>query len=210
MSVRPQQPTAAPAPTDGEVFDVSRIIRRMIVATLVIVAVVLGAMILFRAELTAISKSFVDTLGGFGISVGFILPDAFTVPLPNDAFAFFGYIGGIPFWECVFWGSLGSLIGGSIGFLIGRQLQRTRWYAKIMATRGREVVQMVERYATVTVLVAAITPIPYSLACWAVGAAGMRYSWFFLLSLSRIIKVALYLWLIAEGILPSFDVGPAG
>ncbi len=209
MSKHPTGSTAN-ASTDEEVFDVSRIIRRMFIATLVIVGIVLGAMILFREELTSVSRLFVDTLGGFGISLGFILPDAFTVPLPNDAFTFFGYMGGIPFWECVLWGSAGSLVGGSIGFLIGRQLQKTRWYAKVMATRGREVAQMVERYATVTLLVAAITPIPYSLACWAVGAAGMRYPWFLFLSLSRIFKVALYLWLIAEGILPSFDAGAPG
>ena len=41
--------------------------------------------------------------------------DAFTLPLPNDAFTFFGRAAGMPFWECVFWGSLGSLVGESDG-----------------------------------------------------------------------------------------------
>jgi len=174
------------------------------VATVVIVVVVVAALVLFKDELAAISKAFVDALGGFGIALGFALPDGLTLPLPNDAFTFFGYRGGIPFWECVGWGTAGSLVGGSIGFLIGRSLQRTRTYRRIMATRGREVNEMAARYGGWTLFIAALTPIPYSLACWAVGAGGMRYRTFLLISTSRVIKVAFYLWLLAEGILPAF------
>jgi len=205
--ISPVPATAAAGPGGGAPFDVRRIFIRMAIATVLIVAVVLLALILFRDELSALSKTFVDHLGGVGIAVGFALPDGFTLPLPNDAFTFFGYRGGIPFWECVAWGTLGSLIGGSIGFYIGRTLQRTRAYKRIMATRGREVTQMVERYAGWTLFIAALTPLPYSLACWAVGAGGMRYRTFFLISLSRVIKVAFYLWLLAEGILPAFEGG---
>lgn len=207
----PAGATTAPAPAAAEVdpFDIRRIIRQAIIATVAIVAVVLGALFLFKDELAALSLAFVDTFGGFGIALGFFLPDAFTVPLPNDAFTFFGYKGGIPFWECVAWGTAGSLVGGSVGFLIGRSMQRTRWYKKIMLTRGKEVTQMVQRYAGWTLFIAAVFPIPYSLACWAVGAGGMRYSTFLLISTSRLFKVAFYLWLLAEGILPAFDVAPA-
>lgn len=204
----PASATAPPAtdpPRPGEVFDVRRILWRMAIATVVIVVIVLGSLILFKDELSALSKAFVDHLGGFGIALGFILPDGFTLPLPNDAFTFFGYRGGIPFWECVAWGTGGSLVGGTIGFYIGRLLQRTRAYKRVMLTRGREVTQMVQRYAGLTLLLAALTPIPYSIACWAVGAGGMHYRTFFLISLSRVFKVAFYLWLIAEGILPAFE-----
>ncbi len=191
------EPTSLDASDD---FDVRRIIIRLVIAMVVLVAAAMTAMIVFRDELTAISKVFVDALGGPGISLGYMLPDAFTVPLPNDAFTFFGYIGGIPFWECVMWGSIGSLVGGSLGWCIGRLLQRTQGYQRVMATRGKEIQQLFDRYATPTVLVAALTPLPYSLACWAAGAGGMRYSWFIFISLSRIIKVALYLYLIELGI----------
>ncbi|TNF24927.1 MAG: hypothetical protein EP329_23990 [Deltaproteobacteria bacterium] len=197
-------PTSTP-PRPGDAFDVRRIVLRMIGATVAIVAVVVLALILFRDELSALSAAFVHHLGGLGIALGFALPDGFTLPLPNDAFTFFGYRGGIPFWECVAWGTAGSLVGGTIGFYIGRLLQRTHAYKRIMHSRGREVTHMVERYAGLTLLVAALTPIPYSIACWAVGAGGMRYRTFFLISLSRFFKVAFYLWLLAEGILPAFE-----
>jgi len=212
----PEAALAPPvAPPEGEVeptpppFDARRIFIRMIVATVAIVLVVVGALLLFRNELTALSNWFVESFGGIGVALGFFLPDAFTVPLPNDAFTFFAYTGGMPFWECVAWGTGGSLVGGTVGFFIGRSLQRTRWYRRIMATRGREVTQMVERYAVLTLVFAALAPIPYSLACWAVGAGGMRFGLFFLISLLRFVKVALYLWLLAEGILPAFGDAPA-
>ena len=84
------------------------------------VAVLLGW--LFQEPLLATGQWFVERFGGVGIAVGFFFPDAFTMPVPNDAFTAFGLWGGMPFWRVVAWGSLGSLLGGSTGWAIGRYL----------------------------------------------------------------------------------------
>ncbi|MFT7583315.1 MAG: membrane protein YqaA with SNARE-associated domain [Myxococcota bacterium] len=198
--------TEAAAAGEADPLDLKRIAIRMVLGTLLIVVAVGGVLFIFKDELVSVSGWFVDTLGGPGVALGFFLPDAFTVPLPNDAFTFLGYMSGqLSFWECVAWGSLGSLTGGSVGFFIGRGFQRTLWFQKLMATRGREITALVSRYGKTALLIAALTPIPYSVACWAVGAGGMRFRWFFIISLSRILKVAFYLWLLVEGVLSSFD-----
>ena len=149
--------------------------------------------------LVALAERFVDLIGAPGIALGFFIPDAFTVPIPNDAFSFFGLIGGIPFWTCVQWACVGTLSGGSVGFFLGRQLAHTRPVRRLMARRGREVKLLVERYGIRALLVAALTPLPYSIACWAAGACEMRFRTYFLVSLSRIPRVIFYLWLIEQG-----------
>jgi uncharacterized membrane protein YdjX (TVP38/TMEM64 family) len=69
----------------------------------------------------------------------------------------------------------------------------------MMARRGREVKLLVERYGVRALLFAALTPLPYSIACWAAGACEVRFRTFFLVSLSRIPRVIFYLWLIEQG-----------
>ncbi len=154
---------------------------------------------LFREPLEALGRQFVAVLGGPGVALGFFIPDAFTVPLPNDAFSMFGLIGGMPYWTVVFWGTVGSLLGGTTGFFIGRLLQRTVWFQQLLARRGSEIHGLVRRYGPWAIAAAALTPLPYSIACWTAGAMDMRFSVFIAVSLLRVVRVAGYLWLIQAG-----------
>ena len=149
--------------------------------------------------LVALAERFIAVLGPPGIALGFFLPDAFTLPIPNDAFSFFGLIGGVPFWTCCMWACIGTLSGGTTGFFLGRKLSNTNAFRRMMARRGREVKLLVERHGVIALLCAAITPIPYSIACWSAGACEIKFSTFFLVSLSRIPRVAFYLWLMEQG-----------
>ncbi|MEM6292483.1 MAG: VTT domain-containing protein [Myxococcota bacterium] len=169
------------------------------ILSLVVVAAALGAF--FRAPLQDVSAWFVDALGGPGIAVGYLIPDAFTVPIPNDAFGWFGLEGGVPFWEVVMWGTLGSVAGGCVGYLIGRRLRETRWVARFMDGRGAAFERLIRRNGVWVVAVAAVTPLPYSLSAWAAGAVHMRFATFFSVSLARIIRVAGSLYLIRVGLL---------
>ena len=54
------------------------------------------------------------------------------------------------------------------------------------------------RYGVVALGVAALTPLPYSIICWACGATGMRLSIFLTVSLLRIPRVFAYLWFIEK------------
>ena len=171
-----------------------------LIGVLVILMGLLATLAYFAHDpLVALAERFVAVLGPAGIAIGFFLPDAFTLPIPNDAFSFFGLIGGVPFWTCCFWASLGTLTGGSTGFFLGRKLSDTDTFRRLMARRGREVKLLVDRYGVVALLCAAITPIPYSIACWSAGACGIRFRTFLLVSLSRIPRVIFYLWLMEQG-----------
>ena len=188
------------------VLRIREIAVRAIAGITAIMVVMAALAYAFREPLVALSERFVDVLGGFGVALGFFLPDAFTIPMPNDAFTFFGLFGGIPFWEVVAWGSAGTLTGGLVGFGIGRLMQQTRWFQRFLARRGAEMHALVSRYGTWALLTAALTPIPYSIACWASGAVHMPLSRFLLVSLARIPRVAFYLWLMELGFV-SFSGG---
>lgn len=161
----------------------------------------------FQEPLVRLSETFVRTLGGPGIAVGFFLPDAFTIPFPNDAFTAAGLLGGMSFPLVVAWGSLGSILGGHVGLLVGRRLSYTRWFRRFMATHGQEAYALSQRYGALALVLGALTPVPYSVTCWAAGALGMRLGVFSLISLLRIPRIAVYLWLIQLGFLSFVPAG---
>ena len=150
-------------------------------------------------SLLRVGRMFVNTFGGVGVALGYFLPDAFTIPLPNDVVAVLGISGGLSFWEVVAWGMLGSFLGGACGFWIGRLLKETRLVRALFRRREREVA-LLRRYGLVAVVVAALTPLPYSIFCWAAGACEVPFQRFLAVSLVRFFRVAGYLYLIQLGL----------
>ena len=152
-----------------------------------------------REPLLEAGHVFVDNLGGPGVAVGYLLPDAFTIPLPNDAVGMFGLAGGLSFWEVVAWGTAGSLAGGSIGWLVGRRLRRVGFVSRFLTRRGAKMEALIRRHGAQGVAIAAVTPLPYSLSAWAAGAVHMPFRTFFAVSLLRVFRVAGYLYLVKLG-----------
>lgn len=154
-----------------------------------------------QARVVALSEWFVARLGGPGVALGFFIPDAFTVPLPNDAFTMFGRLGGMGFWTVVAWGSAGSILGGSAGWAIGYWgLSRMPALRRYFERKGAVILERVQRAGLVALAVAALTPVPYSITCWAAGAVKMPFGSFLAVSSLRIVRVAFYLWLIEVGV----------
>jgi membrane protein YqaA with SNARE-associated domain len=162
----------------------------------------------FHRPLLAIADSFVGSLGGPGVALGYFIPDAFTIPLPNDVSSLLGLAGGMTFFEVCAWATLGSLLGGAVGYWVGRLLRTTRWLGRVFERRGGLAQQLLERYGLTAVAVAAITPLPYSIFCWAAGAGKLPFRRFLLVSLLRIVRVAGYLYLIQLGLLGALVNAP--
>jgi membrane protein YqaA with SNARE-associated domain len=163
---------------------------------------------LFHEPAIELGRWFVGNFGGLGIAIGFFFPDAFTVPIPNDAFTAIGLFGGMGFWRVVFWGSLGSLVGGSTGWAIGRHLlARSRRLQGFIERRGGEQIRaQLIRGGRYFLAIAAVSPVPYSVTSWATGATKMPYWEFLLISLLRIPRVAAALWLIQQGFMSVTNV----
>ncbi|MEM9460594.1 MAG: VTT domain-containing protein [Myxococcota bacterium] len=182
-------------------LDPRRLLWSSVLALLGLVAVVaiLGAW--FREPLVSTGRWFVDTLGGPGVAIGFAIPDAFTVPIPNDAFLALGRAGGMSAVPLCAWAMLGSLSGGSLGWVLGRLLRRTRGVDRFLTGRGAALDRALRRRGLWVVAIAAITPLPYSLSAWAAGSTGMPFGRFLLVSQCRIIRVVGALALVDLGLM---------
>ena len=204
-TAEPETPDVEPEASDDEHSDLSLDARslgiKVIVGGLIFAVLVVGLGATFWDALHSISKDFVTHLGGPGVFLGFFLADAFTVPLPVDAFNTFALFGGMSFLEVVVWASSGSLIGGVLGYYVGGWIRRFDWFKRFYGKRAEEMDQLVSKYGAYALAVTALTPLPFSLGCWACGALKMRFSLFFLVSLLRIPRVAGYLALIYFGLL---------
>jgi membrane protein YqaA with SNARE-associated domain len=205
MTTAPSPALTTPTESTAARPEVTIDVRRLVIQTVVgIFGFMVGLIALgmaFHEPLVRLGRTFVEVLGGLGVALGMGLPDALTLPIPGDAFSTVALLGGMPFWEVVLWASLGSIVGGMGGYGIGKQLGHMRWFERFMARRGNEVNELVGRYGTLALAAAALTPLPYSLACWASGALAMPFSRFFAVSLLRIVRVIVYVWLIQLGFL---------
>ena len=151
---------ASPQDTETAPLDARRLglMTLLGLSALVVCMVLLVSM--FQDEVKAIARAFVDSMGGFGVFLGYYIPDACTLPLPNDVFAAFGLIGGLGFWEVVFWGTLGSYLGGATGYMGGRLLvSQSERLANFL--EGRALAPL-KRYGGWALLAAALTPLPFN------------------------------------------------
>jgi len=176
--------------------------KRLLAQTLIgLVALVVGLAALsyfFKPQMEALSRDFIGWSGLWGVGLGFFLPDGLSLPIPPDMFLVAGHLGGLGFWDMLAWASAGSVLGGTGGYLMIRALSRrpaVQAWLDVKLVKGKA---FMDRYGLIALALAALTPIPYSVVCWACGATGVRLVPFFLVSLLRIPRVALYLIVIEE------------
>jgi membrane protein YqaA with SNARE-associated domain len=178
--------------------DGKRILIQTVIALIALIAGLAALSYFFKPQMEELSKLFIQKTGLWGVGLGFFLPDALTLPIPPDTFLVAGHLGGLKFWDMLIWASVGSVLGGTSGYLMIRALSRrpsvSAWLDPKLKT-GRE---FMDRYGLIALALGALTPLPYSMICWACGAAGVRLVPFVLVSLLRIPRVALYLLLIEE------------
>jgi hypothetical protein len=127
------QPSGAPS---SNVLEPRRLILSTVLVSMLLVGGVAALGTWFHRPLLAIADSFVGSLGGPGVALGYFIPDAFTIPLPNDVSSLLGLAGGMTFFEVCAWATLGSLLGGAVGYWVGRLLRTTRWLGRVFERRG--------------------------------------------------------------------------
>ena len=200
------EPSVEPALPASAMLDPRRLVLSTVAALAALMATVAVVGYFFREPLLHVSTLFVQHFAGPGIAIGFFLPDAFTLPLPNDVVTLLGLNGGMGFVEVCAWATGGSLVGGVTGYWIGRYLRGTKLVRRIFEKTGGQAQAILDRYGAVAVAVAAVTPLPYSIFCWAAGAGRLRFSTFVLVSQLRVIRVAGYLYLLQLGLFSTFGL----
>ena len=178
-----------------------RFIRQTVLSIAGVVGLVYLAAKYLREPLTVFSQAFVETTGAAGIGFCWMILDTFPIPFPHDILLGFGQLGGLQPTEMVIAASLGSLVGGSVAWNLGSRLRHTQLFQKIVSGKGARAYDLINRYGVMALAIGALSPLPYSVACWAAGSIQLPYRTFFAVSLLRIPRIAFYWWLIATGLL---------
>lgn len=201
----PQSPK--PEGKSGQGGSSSRAATLSLLIFVVILASSFIALFRYQAEVEALARTIIEASGGWGVGIGFFLIDAFSLPIPNDILTVFGRMGGMGFWEVSAWASVGSTLGGSMGWWIGRYwISKISWLRAWVEAQGDQSVARVQKWGAWFVGFAAVSPLPYSLVCWGAGIVRLPFGPVFAASTLRVVRVALYLWLIEQGIV---DLGSA-
>lgn len=164
--------------------DLDSSIRRNILATFLLLAVlVLGVAVLstyYEAELKQACTAIYDTLGLPGLFAILFVSDAVFSPIPPDLILV--VLSQTPHDDHWFLLALAiglqSVFAGCTGWYLGSRLGQTRW-SELVLGRFRERGQaLVLRHGRLGVALAAATPIPFSLTCWAAGMLNMPFRLF--------------------------------
>lgn len=167
-------------------------------AALFVALAIAGTM--FQQDLMQAAAWTERTIGVVGLGGFVFLADGFTLPLPPDLALI--VVANSPrradwFWIVPLLGSV-SALAGSLGFFIGTQLSRSRWVLLLCAGLKRRHAAALSRYGSIAIAIAALTPVPFSITCWAAGALGMPFRTFIIPCLLRIPRFVVYYVVLAN------------
>lgn len=183
---------------DGN-LDWPNIIRKMVVLIAFFILFFLLLFAFLRPQMLAIASWVTQTLGYPGIFLYTFLVDMLIVPLTVDViFPFAGNYQTIPFLLTL---SIASSLGGLGGYMIGRLLGHLK-IVKVLTSRfTKDAEQLIEKYGVWAVVIAGLTPIPFSTVCWMSGMFKVRFSYMALATLSRFPRMALYYIAVQAGLM---------
>lgn len=188
---------------DGATLSARDLLLQLIGALVLVMVMGVGVVWVFGDALESFGAGFVRVLGPWGILLAYAVPDMTGIPVPPDTFVLVALSGGMALWEVIVYGSVGSIVGGSLGYFATRLARSVPWIADRMERRAAEMERLVMRYGVGALAAGALTPLPYSLVAWACGLLGMPFRTFLLVSLLRIVRVVLYalpvIWALEQG-----------
>lgn len=197
MSATPT-PENPPAAIDAEVSLRPVIIQTVIVTAALFVGIAISA-VLLREPLEGFAHWVVENLGLFGVFIGVLLTDAFTLPIPPDTYLFVAVASHAPVVPMLTVCCAGSVIAGSIAYRVGPFIQRLPFLRKRLEHFRSRGEHLFLRYGTWTVAIAALTPIPFSVTCWLAGIYKMPYRPFVLATFARVPRLVGYYMLFELG-----------
>lgn len=196
-------PSAATLPLPATDLAHDRLLRKLVwqsLATLgVMFALALGAGLVLREPLQEMATEVVRSLGPLGVFLGVLVADGFTFPIPPTTYVIIAVASKSPAMPILVAAAAASVLGGSLAYLVGPWLARLPWIGRRLEAfrpRGEELFQ---RWGVRAVIIAALTPLPYSIICWLAGIYRMPYRPFALATLVRVPRVFLYYALLTLG-----------
>jgi len=138
-----------------------------------------------------LSKSVLPGISGLGLFSLVALNDFMVTPVSPDILIFLISQKSPGSYMLITALGTASVLGGALAWLCGRSLEN-----KFKAARVERFVAknhaLINKYGVWIVALGALTPVPYSLTCWAAGALKMDFPKLFLMILLRIPRFIIY------------------
>ena len=180
--------------------DLKKLIIQSILGILVVLVLIILLGKLIHEPILYFSQKFIDIFGVFGVGLGILISDSLPAFMIPDAFLVFAVAGNLGDLEVITFASIGSLIGGSNSYLVGRFILPKLKIGRDMITKNEtKLVPYIEKYGMWAVVIAATTPLPYSWMSFLVGSFKMSYLKFMISSLTRIPRFVIYYYAIKMG-----------
>jgi uncharacterized membrane protein YdjX (TVP38/TMEM64 family) len=205
MSSSAQTPALDPDPELGPERDaapetpLSRLALRWVLGlgVLLLIAFLLGRWL--RPELESMGRGFVERFGLLGMALGTLLADAFHCPIPPQFYMLLAIADGGPQLPPLLAITAASLVAGGIGYTMARTFGGVPRVARFFARSSRAVGDLYEKHGYGVVIGASLTPIAFSMLCYAAGLCRLPKRAFALIALIRIPKLIAYYYLVRLG-----------
>lgn len=173
------------------------LLRKGIVFILFFLVLFTALFVFLEPQREAIARYVSDHSGAPGLFLFALLVDMFIVPLTVDMiFPFAVEYPPVVFLSLI---SAGSMLGGVGGYWIGRLLGHLKIIQQITGGFSEEGRRLINRYGEWGIVLAALTPIPFSTVCWISGMVRVRFLYVVFATFARIPRMALYYVMLMAG-----------
>jgi membrane protein YqaA with SNARE-associated domain len=178
-------------------IDPGKLILRSVLLLIALVSVAV-VLILLDVPLERIGREAASRGGLIGIFVFVFLVDTFIVPASLDILLPITMTWSpLPLLTVM---SAASVLGGICGYWIGRTLYHLRFVRRTVAGYYAKGARIIERYGVWGVVLAGLTPLPFSTVSWIAGMLRLPFGLFVLGALSRAPRIAAYWFLLRAGV----------
>lgn len=158
--------------------DIRKNLIRLGIAFLIVLGIVVVLRVLFGDHIEAFAQTLVDKFGLMGIFFSTLILDSLVLGISPDFVLFVAIAGEMDPLRILLAISIASILGGNIGYFIGRYLGNLKIVHKRIEPYERKGHYLMEKYGIWAVIVGAMTPIPFSTICWIAGMLEMKYTHF--------------------------------
>ncbi len=175
-----------------------RILLRTVISISILLVLVYFSKQYLHTELEAIGKLFIEKFGLVGLFIDVYLVDTLIVPVTPDLFLGLLILDGRHQAIGLLLISIASVLGGLSGYWIANKLSSWRIVHKLVKNYQEKGEALFQRFGVWAVVIAGLSPVPFSTVCWLAGMFHMDRHKFFLATLTRIPRMIIWYFLIAK------------
>ncbi len=147
-----------------------------------------------REEMTALANGVNHHLGFAGLAAVLFISETVVSPFPPDLILWVVATSDLSRDWPFLVGILATLstLGGHLGWLLGSHVGGTRAARLVLGRYRRRSVRIMRRFGLWAIVLAALTPVPWSVTSWTAGILRMPWRLFLLGSLVRFPRIVIY------------------